>query len=239
MTLPVIGQKESYRIAPSKIVAVGLNYHEHVAESPTILDAPRDGSLPVAPPLVPILFVKTPNVLVASGEPIVIPTGFLKVSGIATPRTDYESELAVIIGTRCRNVAVADALDCVFGYSCFNDVSQREVQNADRSGWWRGKSFDSFGPLGPAILPASAAGDPASLVVEGRLNGKVVQRSSVANLIFSVAELISYISKNVTLEPGDIIATGTPSGVGPLKAGDIFEVEIPGIGILRNPVVEE
>jgi 2-keto-4-pentenoate hydratase/2-oxohepta-3-ene-1,7-dioic acid hydratase in catechol pathway len=112
------------------------------------------------------------------------------------------------------------------------------VQNGDRSGWWRGKSFDTFGPIGPAILPASAVADPATLMIEGRLNGRVVQRSPVSALIFSVAELISWISRNVTLEPGDVIATGTPSGVGPLKAGDVFEVEISGIGVLRNPVVE-
>ena len=121
----------------------------------------------------------------------------------------------------------------------FNDVSQRQIQNGDRSGWWRGKSFDTFGPAGPAVLPAAAVADPAAFVIEGRLNGRVVQRAGASEMIFSVAELVSYISRNVTLEEGDIISTGTPSGVGPLKGGDVFEVEIGGIGILSNPVVEK
>jgi 2-keto-4-pentenoate hydratase/2-oxohepta-3-ene-1,7-dioic acid hydratase in catechol pathway len=232
--LPVIGTKELYEIRPSKIVAVGLNYRAHVAESPTILSdrpAPEE-------PKVPILFVKTPNVLAGSGEPIVIPTTFLRESGIASPRTDYEAELAVIIGKKCKNVTEREALGYVYGYTCINDVSQRDVQNGDRSGWWRGKSFDSFGPVGPAILPASAVPDPSVLVVEGRLNGATVQSSPLSRLIFSIPVLVSYISRSVTLEEGDIIATGTPSGVGALKAGDVFEVAIGGIGVLSNPVVE-
>jgi len=241
MTLPVLGKSETRLVAPSKIVAVGLNYRDHVAEISTVLTGLVPGQtrdrMPVVP-TAPILFVKTPNVLIASGEPIPIPAAFLRASGIAAPRTDFESELAVIIGRRCKNVAVGEALDYVFGYTCFNDVSQRDIQNGDRSGWWRGKSFDGFGPIGPAILPADSAPDPASFVLEGRLNGKIAQRSSLGLLIFSIPELISYISKNVTLEEGDIIATGTPSGVGPLKAGDVFEVEISGIGVLRNPVIE-
>jgi 2-keto-4-pentenoate hydratase/2-oxohepta-3-ene-1,7-dioic acid hydratase in catechol pathway len=235
VTLPVIGTKEDFVVAPSKIVAVGFNYREHVVEGPGILPSMKQ----VEAPALPILFPKTPNVLIAPDEAIVIPTSFLKAAGLAAPRTDYEAELAVIIGRRCRNVSPEEALGFVYGYSCFNDVSQRDIQNGDRSGWWRGKSFDSFGPLGPAILPASALPDPSKLVVEGRLNGRTVQRSSLSLLIFSVAELISYISKNLTLEPGDIIATGTPSGVGPLKAGDVFEVAIECIGVLRNPVREE
>lgn len=233
--LPIIGQKALYEVRPSKIVAIGLNYRAHVAESPTILS---DRPVPEEPKA-PILFVKTPNVLVGPGEPIVIPTSFLKASGIASPRTDYEAELAVIIGRKCRKVSVAEAMDYVYGYTCINDVSQRDVQNGDRSGWWRGKSFDSFGPVGPAVLPASSVPDPKALVVEGRLNGAVVQSSPLSCLIFSIPELISYISQSVTLEEGDLIATGTPSGVGALKAGDVFEVEVGGIGSLRNPVVEE
>jgi 2-keto-4-pentenoate hydratase/2-oxohepta-3-ene-1,7-dioic acid hydratase in catechol pathway len=241
--LPVLGGG-SYRVQPSKIVAVGLNYRAHVAESPSILAARASGridpaSAPPPPPSVPILFVKTPNVLVGPEEPIVIPTAFLHESGIASPRTDYEAELAVVIGKRCRNVAASEALSCVLGYSCFNDVSQREVQNGDRSGWWRGKSFDSFGPIGPVLVPASRLPDPQALPIKGRLNGSLVQEATTADMIFTVAELIAYISRNVTLEEGDIIATGTPSGVGALKAGDRFEVEIGGIGVLGNPVIEE
>lgn len=241
LELPVAGGGRC-RIAPSKIIAVGLNYHSHVAESPSILAAKASGRLdPSAPaeaPAVPVLFVKTPNVLVGPEEPIVIPAAFLRASGIDRPRTDYEAELAIIIGERCKDVPPEAALSRVFGYTCFNDVSQRDVQNGDRSGWWRGKSFDTFGPIGPVVAPRDAIGDPARLRIEGRLNGAVVQRASIEDMIFSVAELVSYISRNLTLEEGDIIATGTPSGVGPLKEGDVYEVEIEGIGTLRNPVVE-
>lgn len=242
LELPVLGGG-SYRVAPSKIVAVGLNYRAHVAESPSILAARATGRIDPASaapdePKVPILFVKTPNVLVGPGEAVVIPTGFLHESGIAAPRTDYESELAVIIGRRCKDVAEREALRYVFGYTCFNDVSQREVQNGDRSGWWRGKSFDSFGPIGPVVVPAGKVPDPQTLGIRGRLNGKVVQEATTGDMIFGVARLIAYISRNVTLEEGDIIATGTPSGVGPLRDGDVFEVEIDGIGALSNPVRE-
>jgi 2-keto-4-pentenoate hydratase/2-oxohepta-3-ene-1,7-dioic acid hydratase in catechol pathway len=223
-------------MAPTKIVAVGLNYREHVDESPTILKRATDR--PVAP-AEPILFAKTPNVLVGIGSPIVIPAAFLSRYAFGEPRTDYEAELAVVIGRRCKNVEPPSALDYVLGYTCFNDVSQRDIQNADRSGWFRGKSFDSFGPIGPVLVPRERVPDPDDLAIECRLNGKVVQRARTSDMIFGVRELISFISKNLTLEPGDIIATGTPSGVGPLKAGDLVEVEIEGIGVLSNPVVEE
>ncbi|MBL8966685.1 MAG: fumarylacetoacetate hydrolase family protein [Spirochaetaceae bacterium] len=244
--LPIVGSSGHYELAPSKIIAVGLNYREHVAESPSILAAraagrDRDGAPGAAPelPARPVLFVKTPNVLVGAGEPIVIPRRFLaEEEGLAAPRTDYEAELAVVVGRRCRDLSPAEALACVLGYTCFNDVSQRDVQNADRSGWWRGKSFDGFGPVGPALLPAALCPDPQELTIECRLNGRVVQRSGAAAMIFTVAEILSYISRNLTLEPGDLVATGTPSGVGPLADGDLVEVEIGGIGVLANPVRE-
>lgn len=243
--LPIIGSDLSYCLAPTKIIGVGLNYREHVKESPSILASERAGR-PVeraadgspALPKAPVLFPKTPNVLIASGEPILVPSSYLAAAGLERPRTDYEAELCVVVGRRCRDLKVGEALGAVLGYSCFNDVSQRDVQNGDRSGWWRGKSFDSFGPVGPALLPASALPDPQALPIECRLNGKVVQRASTADMIFSVAELLAYISSFITLEEGDLIATGTPSGVGPLAAGDLVEVEIGGIGILRNPVEE-
>jgi 2-keto-4-pentenoate hydratase/2-oxohepta-3-ene-1,7-dioic acid hydratase in catechol pathway len=234
--LPVVGTSDFYDLRPSKIIAVGLNYREHVAESPTILDRPpRESSIPTEP----ILFAKTPNVLVASDEAIVIPTSFLAASGIAAPRTDYEAELAIVVGRRCRNLSPEDARSFVLGYTCFNDVSQREIQNLDRSGWFRGKSFDSFGPAGPALLLDRDVADPQRLRIQCRLNGRAVQSASTADMIFGVAELVSYISRNMTLEEGDLIATGTPSGVGALRAGDLVEVEIEGIGVLRNRVVEE
>jgi len=226
----------SLELRPSKIIAVGLNYREHVDESPSILTRPTDRA--VAPPE-PILFAKTPNVLVGPDCPIVLPSSLLSAAGIAAPRTDYEAELAVVIGRRCRNVSAAEALDYVLGYTCFNDVSQRDIQNSDRSGWFRGKSFDSFGPVGPVVVARELVPDPNDLAIECRLNGAAVQRSRTSAMIFGVRELIAYISRNLSLEPGDLIATGTPSGVGSLKAGDEVEVEIEGIGVLRNPVIEE
>jgi 2-keto-4-pentenoate hydratase/2-oxohepta-3-ene-1,7-dioic acid hydratase in catechol pathway len=237
--LPVIGSGDMYEVQPSKIIAVGLNYREHVEETPAILDsAAADPAASRILPLEPILFPKTPNVLIAPGENIVIPSTFIAGYGFAQPRTDFEAELAVVIGRRCRNVTAGDARSFIYGYTCFNDISQRNIQNADMSGWFRGKSFDSFGPIGPAILLESPHFDPQALAIECRLNGRVVQKSTTASMIFGIAVLVSFISRNLTLEPGDIIATGTPSGVGALKAGDVVEVEIEGIGILRNPVTE-
>ena len=236
VVLPIKGSDSTIELKPTKIVAVGLNYREHVDESPTILTRATDRA--VAPPE-PILFAKTPNVLVGPNAPIVVPSSFLARYGFRETRTDYEAELAVVIGRRCKNVEPPAVLDYVLGYACFNDVSQRDIQNADRSGWFRGKSFDSFGPIGPVLVPRELLPDPGDLAIECRHNGKVVQRSRTSAMIFGVRELVSFISKNLTLEPGDIIATGTPSGVGPIRAGDLVEVEIEGIGVLANPVAEE
>jgi len=236
--LPILGSDASYVLNPQKIIAVGLNYRDHIAESPSILADAARGRPARGEPTEPILFAKTPNVLIGQGEPIPLPSSFLARYGFGDPRTDYEAELAVIIGRRCKDVGAEGALAYVFGYACFNDVSQRDVQNGDRSGWFRGKSFDGFGPIGPAIAPAASIPDPQRLALRCRLNGRVVQESSTADMIFGVAELVSFISRNFTLEPGDVIATGTPSGVGPLSPGDVVEVEIEGIGSLSNPVIE-
>ncbi|MFA6508534.1 MAG: fumarylacetoacetate hydrolase family protein, partial [Treponemataceae bacterium] len=179
-----------------------------------------------------------PNVLVGPGEPVVIPA-FLTLYRFAEPRVDHEAELAVIIGRGCKNVPESSALDYVLGYTCFNDVSQRNIQKSDTSGWFRGKSLDTFGPVGPVVVPAASIPDPQTLTVVCRVNGAVKQRGSTADMLFSVATLIEFISKNMTLEAGDLIATGTPSGVSPIVHGDIVEVEISSIGVLRNPVVEE
>lgn len=230
--LPIAGSDRFYDLSPSKIIAVGLNYREHVKESQSFdhrkLDVPPE----------PVLFAKTPNVLVGPGEPIVIPA-FLSDYNFTEPRVDHESELAVVIGKTCRNAKAADALSYVYGYTCFNDVSQRNIQKTDTSGWFRGKSLDTFGPVGPVIVPAGAIGDPQKLTVTCRVNGVVKQRGETADMLFPVAVLIEFISKHFTLEAGDLIATGTPSGVSPIVHGDVVEVEISGIGILRNPVVEE
>ena len=230
--LPLIGTDRLLDIAPSKIVAVGLNYREHVAES-KVFDLKQ-----LEVPSEPVLFAKTPNVLVGPGAPIVIPA-IQNTYGFAEPRVDHEAELAVIISKTCKNVQESEALDYVLGYTCFNDVSQRNIQKQDASGWFRGKSFDTFGPIGPVVVPAAGIADPQSLQVTCRVNGTVRQSASTADMIFPVAALISFISRNMTLNPGDIIATGTPNGVSPILPGDVVEVEIQGIGVLRNPVEAE
>jgi 2-keto-4-pentenoate hydratase/2-oxohepta-3-ene-1,7-dioic acid hydratase in catechol pathway len=235
VVLPILGTGKSLELRSPKIIAIGLNYRDHVAESPTILA--KAASAGPEEPKEPILFAKTPNVLIGPGEPIPIPRTLLAGYGFAECRTDYEAELAVVMGESCKDIGPEHALSKVLGYSCFNDVSQRNIQNSDRSGWFRGKSFDGFGPIGPVIVPASAVPDPQRLAIACRRNGVTVQSSTTAMMIFGVAELIAFISRHMTLEPGDIIATGTPSGVGPIAPGDIVEIEIEGIGILSNPVV--
>ena len=232
--LPVSGSREKYRLAPSKIIALGLNYREHIAESVSVNVRGMDENTPAEP----VLFPKTPNVLIGSGQPIVLP-GIVASYGFETPRTDYEGELALIISQRARNIRESDAHSYIYGYTCMNDVSQRNIQNGDRSGWFRGKSFDTFGPIGPVVVPAARLGDPQALELQTRLNGKVVQQGNTAQMIFAIPQLLAFISRNLTLEPGDIVLTGTPSGVGPLAAGDVVEVEIEGIGVLRNPVIDE
>jgi len=232
ISLPLAGTDRYVEIAPSKIVAVGLNYREHVTES-KVFDLKQHDV-----PSEPVLFAKTPNVLVGPEDPIVIPA-IIHSYGFSEPRVDHEAELAVIIRKRCRNVSVEDAMDYVLGYTCFNDVSARDIQKADASGWFRGKSFDSFGPIGPVVVAAESLPDPQHLAISCRVNGVVKQSASTADMIFPVAELIAFISRNLTLEPGDLIATGTPSGVSPIVPGDTVEVEIEGIGVLRNTVAAE
>ena len=234
VVLPVSGKSQPYSVEPSKIIALGLNYRSHIAESHSV----KVSGFTEEVPKEPILFPKTPNVLIGPGEPIVIPA-FLLEYGFEDLRTDYEAELAVIIGKKCRNIKAEEVFDHIFGYTCINDVSQRNIQSGDRSGWFRGKSLDTFGPVGPRIVPREQIDDPQSLRIQCRLNGKIVQDSSTAQMIFPIDYQIEFISKNFTLMPGDIIATGTPAGVGRLRHGDVVEVEIEKIGILSNPVVEE
>jgi 2-keto-4-pentenoate hydratase/2-oxohepta-3-ene-1,7-dioic acid hydratase in catechol pathway len=232
--LRIKGRNEEYRVEPSKIIAIGLNYRDHIAESRSV---DVQGFTQEVPPE-PILFPKTPNVLVGPGEPIVIPK-FLRDYKFENPRVDYEAELAFIVKDRCKDVRAEDALSHVYGFTCMNDVSQRNIQRSDKSGWFRGKSLDTFGPIGPEVVLTEDIGDPQALDIQCRLNGKVVQDSNTKHMIFSVGELLSFISKNFTLMPGDIVATGTPSGVGPIRGGDTVEIEIEKIGVLKNPVVEE
>ena len=219
--LPIFGKSTPYQVSPSKIIALGLNYRSHIAESHSVKVRGFTEEVPEEP----ILFPKTPNVLIGPGEAIVIPR-FLLEYGFEDLRTDYEAELAVIIGKKCRNIAPEEALDHVLGYTCMNDVSQRNIQTGDRAGWFRGKSLDTFGPIGPQIVLHSDIGDPQNLRIQCRLNGTITQDASTAQMIFPVDRMIAFISKNFTLMPGDIIATGTPSGVGRIRHGDVVEVEI-------------
>jgi 2-keto-4-pentenoate hydratase/2-oxohepta-3-ene-1,7-dioic acid hydratase in catechol pathway len=208
---------------PSKIIGIGLNYRDHAAETGQEL------------PAKPTVFAKFPNTLTGPYDPIVLPTQSKSV--------DYEGELGVVIGRRARSVPEDEALSYVGGYLCVNDVSARDVQNWT-SQWTLGKSFDTFAPVGPFLVTAADVPDPQNLEIETRVNGVTVQHSSTANMVFSVAALVSQLSAVMTLEPGDIIATGTPGGIGGaqdpprfLKDGDVVEVEIERLGCLRNPVV--
>ncbi|MBI1797035.1 MAG: fumarylacetoacetate hydrolase family protein [Candidatus Eisenbacteria bacterium] len=202
---------------PTKIVCVGLNYHEHIAESATVV---RGAGVPEEP----LLFLKPPSAVIASGEPIRYPAG--------VTRLDPEGELAVVIGRRARAVSPADAMAHVAGLTCFNDVSARNYQRQDAQ-WTRAKGFDTFAPVGPWMAVGLA---PDRLGVTCRVNGRQRQSGSTADLIFPVAALIPFISRIMTLEPGDLIATGTPAGIAPIEIGDRVEVEVEGIGVLENRV---
>jgi len=232
--LPVKNRRKPYTVNPSKLIALGLNYRAHIAESVSVKVQGFTDEVPDEP----LLFPKTPNVLIGPDQPIVIPS-FLKTYGFETLRTDHEAELAVIIGQGCKDIPAGDAMDCILGYTCMNDVSQRNIQNGDRTGWFRGKSLDTFGPIGPRVVLADDLPDPQQIDVSCRLNGKTVQQGNTSQMIFTIPEIIAFVSKNFTLLPGDIILTGTPAGVGPLSHGDLVEVEIEGIGILKNPVIDE
>ncbi len=208
---------------PGKIVCVGLNYRDHAEE--------QGAPLPEAP----LLFAKWPNALIGPGEPIVIPP-------IVT-KADYEAELGVVIGERVRHASAENALEAVAGYVCLNDVSARDLQFADGQ-WTRGKSPDTFCPVGPRLVPREELPDPQSLAIRAILNGETMQESSTANMVFGVADLIAYVTQAITLEPGDLIATGTPAGVGAfrkppvfMQPGDEITIEIEGLGSLTNPVV--
>ena len=203
-------------VVPTKIVCVGLNYRAHIAESVT---GARSG-----PPPEPLLFLKPPSAVLASGEPIRYPEG--------VTRLDPEGELAIVIGRRARAVLRERALDHVAGFTCFNDVSARNYQKSDGQ-WTRAKGFDTFAPLGPWMAVGLDAG---ALAIECRVNGEPRQRGNTQDLLFPVPELIRFISSIMTLEPGDVIASGTPAGVAPVQVGDRIEVEIEGIGVLENRV---
>ena len=216
-------------VDPPAVWAIGLNYRAHAEEA----------GLPI--PEVPVVFAKGVNAVVGPDAPVWLPRA------LRSDRVDYEGELAVVIGRHCKNVPAADALGVVLGYTCANDVSARDWQ-VERGGsqWSRGKSFDTFCPLGPALALRAAVPDPQALTLRTRVNGAVVQQSSTADMIFPVAEIIAFLSGSTTLLPGTVILTGTPVGIGMAQApprwlqpGDTVAVEIDGVGVLSNPILEE
>ncbi len=200
-------------VLPSKILALALNYASHIRRSP--------------PPTKPEPFFKTPSCVIGPGDAIRLPT--------AAETVEEEAELVVVMGQRCRHVSTAKALAYVFGYTCGNDVSAREWQRGDIQ-WWRAKSSDTFGPIGPVIVTDI---DSSHLNIWARVNGREVQHCNTSELLFDVPTLISFISHVVTLEPGDLIFTGTSGVPAQIKHGDVVEVEVEGIGVLSNPVVQE
>jgi 2-keto-4-pentenoate hydratase/2-oxohepta-3-ene-1,7-dioic acid hydratase in catechol pathway len=204
-------------VVPSKVIAIGLNYKSHLGDR--------------QPPKVPEPFFKTPSAVVGPNAPVVIPREAIE-EGV---RVQPEAELSIVIGRRCKRATKADALSYVLGYTCGNDISARQWQRGDLQ-WWRAKSSDSFSPIGPYIVTGL---DPGRLRLIGRINGKTAQEQLTSDLLHDVPTIIEFVSRAVTLEPGDVIMTGTPGQPGDIHPGDTVEVEIAEIGVLRNPVLAE
>ena len=210
---------------PGKIICVGLNYHDHCREQG------------IEPPAYPMLFSKFANAVAHPGQPVVRPR--------ATEKLDLECELAVVIGRRAKNIGPSEAMEHVFGYTILNDVTMRDLQHEDKQ-WLRAKGSDGFAPMGPVVVTRDEIADPQALRLRSYVNGMVWQDSSTAEMVFDVATIVAFVSRTITLEPGDVIATGTPAGVGHyqeppryLRGGDLMRCEIEGIGVLENPVVDE
>lgn len=203
--------------SPSKIVCVGRNYADHAKELGN--EIPKE----------PLIFLKPPSSLIAHGDPIVYPA--------ISERVDYEGEIALIVGRPARRVNAAQAFDYLAGYTCLNDVTARDLQKKDGQ-WTRGKGFDTFCAVGPWMVPKEDL-DFAQLGVRTRLNGEIRQQGHVNQLIFNVGVIMEFVTRFLTLEPGDLIATGTPEGVGPMKPGDTVSIEVDGIGVLTNRIISE
>ncbi len=215
MRIPVVGRgpEDEIDLVPSKIIGIGQNYRAHALEMGKGI------------PEEPLMFLKPRSAMVPDGGKIVRPSGY--------ERVDYEGELGVVIGQRARNVSRDRALDVVMGFTCINDVTVRDLQKKDGQ-WTRAKGFDTFCPIGPRIVGGL---DPSNLAIKTRVNGAIKQDSSTSDLIFDVPTLIAFVTSHMALEVGDVISTGTPAGVGNLAIGDVVEIEIEGIGILRNTVI--
>lgn len=199
---------------PGKIICVGRNYAAHARELGN--EVPEE----------PLLFLKPPSAIVDHGGAIIIPR--------ASAQVEHEAEIGVVVGSRLHHASLDEAEAAIAGVTCLNDVTARDLQRRDRQ-WTRAKGFDTFCPLGPTVVPVAAAEIP-HLEIIGRVNGQVRQHGYARDMVFPVPALLSYISAIMSLEPGDVVATGTPEGVGPLAPGDVVDVEIPGVGLLSNPV---
>ena len=213
---------------PSKIICIGTNYMDHIEE--TKLEIPKE----------PVLFPKTLNCLITENQPIIYPK--MLYENRKLNRVDYEVELAFIISKTCKNVSAQNAYEYIQGYTVFNDITARKMQIKDiisKLPWFRSKSFDTFGPIGPRIANINEITDPHDLNLELRVNGEIKQQSNTKHLLFKIPELMEYITKIFTLVPGDIIATGTPSGIGPVIPGDVIDATIEKIGTLSNKVILE
>ncbi|MFC1606429.1 fumarylacetoacetate hydrolase family protein [Candidatus Latescibacterota bacterium] len=218
--LTVSGEyKTNAPLYPGKIIAVGQNYHKHIKEmNNTVPDQP-------------VIFGKWPSTVIGQGTPILKPSWIGKMS--------YEAELAFVVGKRAKNVRAADAMQYVAGYTCLNDITARDIQSKDRGDkhpWMQSKNFDTFSPIGPCILPAGMVKEPVKIGVQCKVNGEQRQNGNTSDFIFDIPTVIEYITKIMALDPGDIVTTGTPEGVGAIEPGDVVEVTCDGIGTLTNPV---
>lgn len=215
-------------INPTKIICLGTNYMDHIDE--TGMEVPKE----------PLLFPKTLNCLITNNQPIIYPKYLF--NNRKYNRVDFEVELAFIVKDRCKDVSAEEVYDHILGYCVFNDVTARKMQTKDiisQKPWFRSKSFDTFGPIGPIIKRVEEIEDPHNLDINLKVNGEVKQSSNTKNLLFKIPETFEYISQLFTMEPGDIIATGTPGGIGPVKPGDLIEATIQDIGTLSNKVILE
>lgn len=215
-------------INPTKILCLGRNYLDHIKET----------NAPI--PTEPVFFVKTLNTLVTDNEPIIYPK--ILYESEKYNRVDYEVELAFIIFQTCKNVSAEVAFDYIQGYTVFLDLTARIMQKSDRDinlPWYRSKNFDSFGPIGPRIVPCSEISDPHNLSIQLKVNGQIKQFSNTKHMLFKIPQMLEYLSKFVTLKRGDIVATGTPSGIGPIQPGDVLEASIEKIGTIKHEVILE
>ena len=215
-------------INPTKIICLGTNYMDHIEE--TGLEIPKE----------PLIFPKTLNCLITNNQPVIYPKYLF--NNRRYNRVDFEVELAFVVKDKCKNVSTDDVYDHILGYTVFNDITARKMQTKDilsQKPWFRSKSFDTFGPIGPLIKPVNEIKDPHTLDIELKVNGEIKQKSNTKHLMFKIPEIFEFITQMFTMEPGDIVVTGTPGGIGPVHPGDLIEATIEKIGTLTNSVILE